>query len=171
MPTGSGPARQLTRHEGSDMFPVWSADGGFIAFESDRNGPRENWFVSPTGGESRYLTAGGRAQWSPDGKWLYSFQSDGLYRAPLPEGEPEFVTQIFTSAFRWFSPDGSMIYGIKDREILAVAPDGQNERQVTDLSTGRGRMLLSSFSTDGQFIYFAWTDPVGDIWVMDVTWE
>ena len=38
---------------------------------------------------------------------------------------------------------------------------------MTDL-TGRRGSLLESLASDGQYLYFAWHEDIGDIWVMDV---
>ncbi|HKB41692.1 MAG TPA: S9 family peptidase [Gemmataceae bacterium] len=68
-----GKTRQLTRGDKSAGNPLWSPDGRWLAFTSDRAGDKSQVFViSPEGGEAVQLTkseagVGGYA-WSPDGK-------------------------------------------------------------------------------------------------------
>jgi hypothetical protein len=40
---------------------------------------------------------------------------------------------------------------------------------VTALTGRLGNLLQSALATDGQRLFFAWEENVGDIWVMDVT--
>jgi dipeptidyl aminopeptidase/acylaminoacyl peptidase len=69
---GSEPV-QFTRHPSSDSVPVWSPDGGMIAFLSRRDGTSNQLYVIPTnGGEARRITdlpvPVSSPQWFPDGK-------------------------------------------------------------------------------------------------------
>ncbi|HTS42777.1 MAG TPA: hypothetical protein VMH01_00165, partial [Puia sp.] len=51
-----GPAIALTIHEAHDMMPVWSHDGKYIAFASDRYGNFDVFIMPATGGEPVRLT-------------------------------------------------------------------------------------------------------------------
>jgi tricorn protease len=51
-----GPATPLTLHEAHDFMPVWSHDGKWIAFASDRFGNFDVFIVPAEGGEARRLT-------------------------------------------------------------------------------------------------------------------
>jgi len=66
-----GPARRLTKDGGRDSRPVWSPDGGQIAFASDRSGSPELFVMdadsgAPTRIAAQPLSADPFA-WSPDG--------------------------------------------------------------------------------------------------------
>jgi tricorn protease len=72
-----GRAVPLTQHEAHDFHPVWSPDGRFIAFASDRYGHFDVFIISSEGGTPKRLTYySGDAfpsGFSPDGKSvLYS---------------------------------------------------------------------------------------------------
>ncbi|MFN8481806.1 MAG: S9 family peptidase [Anaerolineae bacterium] len=72
---GSTPPRQFTSGAPADTYPRWSPDGTRLAFQSARNGDREQVFVIRfDGGEARALTrlpSGARAPaWSPDGRQI-----------------------------------------------------------------------------------------------------
>jgi tricorn protease len=54
--TTGGNATQLTQHEAHDFMPVWSHDGKWIAFASDRFGNFDVYLMAAEGGESKRLT-------------------------------------------------------------------------------------------------------------------
>ncbi len=54
--SSGGKAVPLVVQEGRDFMPVWSHDGKYIAFASDRYGNFDVFIVSATGGEPRRLT-------------------------------------------------------------------------------------------------------------------
>src|SRR5215210_8074062 len=56
VPATGGEAYPLTLHEAYDYMPVWSRDGKWIAFASDRFGNLDVFVMPSTGGESRRLT-------------------------------------------------------------------------------------------------------------------
>jgi Tol biopolymer transport system component len=57
-PDGSGDA-QLTDHSAADTCPVWSPDGGKIAFITKRNGPREVFIMNGDGSDQKLVAAMG----------------------------------------------------------------------------------------------------------------
>ncbi len=74
-------ARRLTEGPQDDASPVWSADGRWIAFVSNRiadpadaSNSSDIWLVSPQGGEPIQVTRSGGAEampaWSPDSRFL-----------------------------------------------------------------------------------------------------
>ena len=54
--SAGGEAIPLTLHEAYDYMPVWSRDGKWIAFASDRYGNFDVFVMPSTGGEARRLT-------------------------------------------------------------------------------------------------------------------
>lgn len=56
VPSTGGTAMPLTLHEAHDFMPVWSHDGKYIAFASDRYGNFDVFLVPATGGEAKRLT-------------------------------------------------------------------------------------------------------------------
>src|SRR5437867_10987499 len=71
--TIGGVARPVTMHEAHEINPVFSPDGRWIAFSSDRHGSYNVFVVSVRGGKPRRLTFDSAADfvvaWSPDGKY------------------------------------------------------------------------------------------------------
>lgn len=76
VPTAGGEARQLTTHEAADSSPLWSPDGNWIAFSSQRDGDDapQLYLLPVAGGEARRLTqvptGAGAAKWFPDSSRL-----------------------------------------------------------------------------------------------------
>ncbi len=54
--SGGGDAYPLTLHEAHDFMPVWSRDGKWIAFASDRYGNFDVYVMPASGGEAKRLT-------------------------------------------------------------------------------------------------------------------
>lgn len=76
VPVEGGPARELTRGEAHDAHPVWSKDGAWIVFRSDRHGNDDLFRVPAGGGEAERLTyhSGSDQAWATtaDGEILFS---------------------------------------------------------------------------------------------------
>src|SRR5258706_1157111 len=72
--TIGGVARPVTMHEAHEMNPVFSPDGRWIAFSSNRHGSYDVFVVSVRGGRPRRLSFDSAADfvlgWSPDGKQI-----------------------------------------------------------------------------------------------------
>ena len=72
VPVNGGEPRQLTQSPRHDRAPHWSADGKWIAFESDRSGSTQIWALALEGGDPRQLTTisteASQPVWAPDGK-------------------------------------------------------------------------------------------------------
>src|ERR1700744_1201776 len=60
VPAAGGTAIPLTISESYEFSPVWSHDGKWIAFASDRYGNFDVFVMPATGGEARRLTYYGR---------------------------------------------------------------------------------------------------------------
>lgn len=70
--SAGGEAYPLTLHEAHDYMPVWSRDGKWIAFASDRYGNFDVYVMPAAGGEARRLTFHSASDlpydFTPDGK-------------------------------------------------------------------------------------------------------
>lgn len=118
----------LTQHPAADTSPVWSPDGEWIAFLSDRSGKNEIYAVTVAGTRLTQLTGGaglewqGPLSWSNDGRTIAALgrRSDGntfLYLVGIDGSAPRSVAGT-RGALPWarFSPSLS---------ILAYSPAGQ----------------------------------------------
>ncbi len=178
-PADGGPPRQITTDGATDWYPAWSPDGRSLAFWSERTGNGDLWLVPAGGGEPRALTthvAGDiHPRWWPDGRSiLFTSDRDGanrLWRIAVDGGAPQAVT---TGTARLGRParDGSTIFfiGLGERagNIWSHSLDDGAERPVTDLLDRFGTLSANALGIDDRYLYFAWEEDQGDIWVMDV---
>lgn len=77
LPAKGGPARAITRGMAMDTQPVFSPDGKWIAFLSDRSGAENLWLIRPDGSGARQVSLYDddpiftSPAWSADGKAIY----------------------------------------------------------------------------------------------------
>ncbi len=93
-PSG-GPPTRFTTHPGQDRYPVFSRDGGWIYFSSNRNGRWQIWRKPTGGGQAEQITREGGefAQAGLDGRFLYFEKPHrgGIWRVPLEGGKESLV--------------------------------------------------------------------------------
>ncbi len=73
VPASGGTAALLTLNEAHDFMPVWSHDGKYIAFASDRYGNFDIFIMPAQGGEARRLTSHSAPEYP------YDFSPDNQY--------------------------------------------------------------------------------------------
>jgi tricorn protease len=132
VPAQGGVARQLSSHEGQELFPKLSPDGQWIAYSAEYSGTRQVWVMPATGGTPRQLT----------------FYNDV---GPMPpRGGTDYRVLDWT-------PDGQHVlvranrtpYGEREGLPLLVPFEGGMERPLGPPETGGGML-----SADGQlFVY------------------
>ena len=119
-----GSTRQLTSSETGSRFPVWSPDGGRIAYASERDGAGGIfWQPADGSGTAERLTTANRdtahvpTSWSPDGETLLFTMThrDGtftLHTVSLSTGHVapfgDIRSKLYTPAAT-FSPDGRWV--------------------------------------------------------------
>jgi len=85
-----GSPHRLTTERYDNELPFWARDGHWIYFTSDRSGRNEIWKVQAEGGAAVQVTKSGA--WggfeSPDGKSLYYYRDQAIWRSALT-GENE----------------------------------------------------------------------------------
>lgn len=146
-PNGTG-ARSLARHPALDGAPVWSPDGQWIAFSSNRHNvaamrERDIYIMRADGSEVQRLTTGLGATvqaWSPDGtKLTFGSRKDGnpeLYVVSRDGAHVQRLTDFPGPDFyaQW-SPDGQQIVFTSGRdgnqEIYVMQADGSDVRRIT----------------------------------------
>lgn len=179
--TDGDPPAPFTGDEARDTAPVWSPDGRWIAFLSNRGGRRRGrkraamqlWVIPAAGGEARQLTAfaAGVSQpaWSPDSRSL-AFVTRGSLEKPETSGEDEeqIVREITRAKYKFDAMgflDGSA-------HVWTVSLHGGEPVQLTEgdfdhdaplwLPGGREIVVLTNRTPEADFSF------VRDLWAADV---
>lgn len=134
--TEGGSAVRLTTHPAYDSDPVWSPDGKFIAFSSDRENGFQRIFIMPSqGGEAKQVTFHSQAAlplaFSKDGKniiysanlqnspqnVIFPSASIQLYQISIDGGQPKRIFNSSTKSISLTSNGEAMYYeNIKGNE-------------------------------------------------------
>jgi Tol biopolymer transport system component/C-terminal processing protease CtpA/Prc len=120
-PSTGGKAVPLTNNVEMDDNPIWSPDGQYIAFASNRTGNWDIFIVPADGGQTQRLTwysgADIPSDWSPDGKTILERTSredpyNGFYTIDVQTGRTnQVMLDMMTVGAPRFSPDGrSIVY-------------------------------------------------------------
>ncbi len=182
LPVEGGEAEQLTFGPYYDSEPVFSPEGGRVAFVSDRDGSAGNVFVLVlASGEITQLTQerwATRPAWTPDGQAIVylSFQRElswgelvpGLVRRiSLDGGEPETLSapaRLFRSVF--YLPDGRLAWMVVEREA------GRRSPHTVQLEVVSPQGTVSTVRTLSGYADRAVPSPVGDglYWRRSYSW-
>ncbi len=156
-------AESLTDGRFDEQAPVWSPDGRYIAFVSnrttdpDRNDDTNVYVIeAKQGAQPRQLTTytgsdGGRPSWSPDGRWIAYLQGDETkYSAysinklavvpAVDEGPPRILTAALdrpvSGNIVWSSDSRNLLFVVADDRITYVAKVAATGGKVERLTTG-----------------------------------
>ena len=163
-PVDEGDLRQITDGPARDKEPVYSPDGKFIAFVSDRSGREEVYLASADGGgEPQKITDHDSLKfamaWSPNSKELAFTASDSKLRKYNTESKQtvELSSSRYGNiGFPVWSPDGKWLaYAKSDHtrtnDVYLIPSAGGEEKKVTfDSYTD----VNPQFSPDGRKLYF-----------------
>ncbi|MCP5119758.1 MAG: hypothetical protein GY953_53855, partial [bacterium] len=147
---------QLTFDPAGESAPVWSPDGGHIAFASERDGGTRNiyWIRADGAGQVQRLTESKNEQrpssFSPDGKRLAFHENSSetgwdIWTLPI-EGEPDspqpgkaevFLGTSSVELFPAFSPDGRWL-------AYQSTDSGTSEVYVRPFPGPGGKWLISN---------------------------
>jgi TolB protein len=143
--------------------PNWARNGSYLLF--NRNGLIEK--IASTGGTPEQIDTGFANRCnndhgiSPDGKWLaISDQSQEdhkslVYILPIAGGMPKRVTQNSPSYWHGWSPDGTTLAFVGQRnddfDIYAIPVSGGQE---TRLTTAKGLDDGPDYAPDASLLYF-----------------
>ncbi len=162
--TLAGPAadgRWLSRGESTDRQPVYSPDGEWVAFSSNRGGGMNLWLVSTRTGNLRRVTDA-HVNWDPaftrDGKRLLWSSNRGgnfeVWTADVDGSGPRQVTQDGGNAENpTATPDGQwVVYRSGNPQkagLWKIHPDGTGAVQLV-----KGRVSLPDVSPDGRHVLY-----------------
>jgi serine/threonine protein kinase len=153
MPAEGGTPVAVTNDRFVDWSPIWSPDGRYLFFSSDRGGSMNLWRIAideatglPKGSPEPVTTPSSNSAlitMSADGKRLaYAEQSwtQNLIRVVFPPGSRPDPPSPVTQGSRFFaepqvSPDGQWLatYSLdKSNNLYVVRTDGTEFRQITD---------------------------------------
>ena len=127
--TEGGMARQLTTNSSYDYNPVWSNDGKYIAFASDRNANFDIYIVAVDGGVAKRVTTNSVSErplaFSPDNSMIYysaNIQKDAdnvqfptawmreLYKVSVNGGRPQQVVATNVCSISFDNDGESFLY-------------------------------------------------------------
>jgi len=161
--SGKRPPRWLTRGNINDRQPVFSPDGEWVVFSSNRSGNLDLWSVSTKTGAIKSITEDAAEDWDP------GFTSDGHHL--LWSSNRSGAFEIWQAAFdgtgaRQVSQDGEdaenptetkdgrwVVFTSANRTkqgLWKVHPDGSGAQQLVSGTT----ILLPEVSPDGQFALY-----------------
>jgi Tol biopolymer transport system component len=173
-----------------DRVPIWSPDGGRIAFGSNRNGV-ENLYEKLASGDApetvlmESADAAVPLDYSPDGRYLLyasvnrTAGDTDLWVRPM-DGDTQpwiFLKTPFTEAWRRSSPDGRWVAytsnesGRPEVYIRPFAPSGRSG-DATSPAGGQSQVsadggVAPTWSSDGPEVYYI--APTGEMMAVPIT--
>ncbi len=183
-------ARQFTFGNKTELSPIFSPDGKWIAFVSTRDGDSNLYIMPANGGEARQLTriSTGVSDplWSPNGKWI-AFSSDVYPECGADDACNKKIGERWSKGPLQAHVADGLLYrhwtewkdGTRTHILLADVPDG-SVRDITpgDFDSPRfqlGGALQYDFSPDSTELVFDsdhGRDPASstnsDLWIVSL---
>jgi len=166
VPAEKGPTRNLTRTSGiRERNPVWSPDGRWIAYFSDKTGEMEIYIRPSDGkGNERRVTRGGKVfrfglKWSPDSKkLLFGDKDQKLFWVNVKSGAIHEIDRSEAFEIRRYnwSPDSRWVAYEKVEvnrlsSIYLYSLEARKSYAVTDSTTDD---CAPVFDPGGKYLYF-----------------
>ncbi|MEO8678211.1 MAG: protein kinase [Vicinamibacterales bacterium] len=171
IPAGGGPAVPVTGDAALDWSPVWSPDGLYLFFSSNRDGALNLFRVRIDEATGRVLAPPEAVPTPSTNAGVMSFSSDGSRMAYLHQTFELNLTRLAFEARRGtvgdrpepvtrgthylrnlaVSPDGQWLAYSQDESLMVVRVDGSGQRALTD---GTFNDRAPRWSPDGSQIAF-----------------
>jgi tricorn protease len=150
--SAGGRAVPLTNNVEMEDNPIWSPDGQYIAFASNRYGNWDIFVVPSNGGRTQRLTwhsgADVPSDWSPDGKTILfravrDDVNNGLYSIDVVSGRTtQLMLDMMPVGSPKFTPDGkSIVYNRFGFPWVRARYTGSAAAQVWRYDLGAGKRL------------------------------
>ncbi len=166
VPAEYGEVENLTQSAGiREMDPVWSPDGKWIAYLSDRTGEYELYMrLSHGSGDEKQITRNGTIwrfspKWSPDSKKLaFSDKNQDLWYIDVKSGNTILVDNSDyndITDYSW-SPDSKWITYTKGSGSLmsSIWVYSLEDKDMMQLTSNLTTEFNPVFSKDGKYLYF-----------------
>jgi eukaryotic-like serine/threonine-protein kinase len=152
-------SRPLSLGRASDRQPIYSPDGKWIVFSSDRAGNLDLWASSTSTGELRQLTDDSAADWDPgftaQGRLLWSSNRSGNFEIWIAEADGSGAKQLTHDGVDAenpsMSPDGAwLVWGStrpNEAGIWRSRADGSDAKLLVP-----GLLGVPEISPDGQYV-------------------
>jgi tricorn protease len=177
VPTEGGKAYRLTDNVAYEREPIWSPDGQWLAFTSNRFGNNDVFIMKPQGGTPIQLTFHSgddvATDFTPDSRWVIfrssRASSSSLYKVPVTGGNELPVLETY---WNWayharISPDGRSVLfsegmengfwwrrgyrGANTAKLWIKELDGTVAKKIVDDSSNA---FWPDWSLDGSRLYF-----------------
>jgi Tol biopolymer transport system component len=164
VPAAGGEAHQLTHDVAEGGDPVWTPDGRWILYSSDRSGAMNLWRVAAGGGAPEPVTEGAGEDAEPelsrDGRLLVYTSTRNVYSLswldPRTGERRDLLERRTPPTHPTFSPRGDRVAFFypqgRQSHLFTVGLHGEDLREVT--SDPGGFQFLPEWSADGRFLYF-----------------
>lgn len=173
--TIGGAAHQVTMHEAHDIYPVFSPDGRYIAFSSNRFGSYDVFYVPVAGGKPHRLTYDSASElvlgWSRDGRSIqflsnrstaypaaveaYSISIDGGTEVKLPFNEAKEIAYSSKDSVAFVRGPGIWYRkgyrGSSNDDIWLANADGSKVRRLSEFS---GQDSAPMWSPEADRLYY-----------------
>ncbi|HLG77924.1 MAG TPA: hypothetical protein VKX46_16030, partial [Ktedonobacteraceae bacterium] len=188
--TAGGEARRLTSEPANASNPVWSPDGRWLAFISERAGEASRaeaeeqrkrgkdkpqiWLLPTDGGEAHQLTflphGASNPAWSPDSRWIAFEAGVGPLEELNDEGKPFPKVRVIDRL--WYRLDGVGYIYERRTHLFLIGREGGEPVQLTD---GDWDDRDAAWSPDGTRLAFTssraedrWRTPAPDVYTLAI---
>ncbi|MBI3667681.1 MAG: PD40 domain-containing protein [Acidobacteria bacterium] len=153
--------RWLTRGTSQDRQPVYSPDGEWVLFTSNRSGNLDLWEISTKTGALRQITDHPADDWDPafttDGKKIiWSSKRTGHFEIWMADADGSGARQVThdgaSAQNPTATPDGSIVYASgspSTRGIRKIHQDGSGDTRVV-----AGYLVQPGVSPDGRYVAY-----------------